>query len=101
MEKTYGVIPRVSIATPYPGTALYKQCIEEGWLDAVPTEEVYGGATHGKGMIKTPDFNGELLQSMLWEWNERRGYGSLERVVRTPKPTGDIDGDRTKSPVAI
>jgi hypothetical protein len=49
----------IHIATPYPGTDLYRDCIKNGWLDCKP-EEIYSKFIRNKSyqisVIKTPDF---------------------------------------------
>ena len=75
MEGQYGVIPRVSIATPFPGTDLLKQCEREGWLRGRMESRTLAGATHGLGMISTPELDAQALADEFHAWNERRGYG--------------------------
>jgi radical SAM superfamily enzyme YgiQ (UPF0313 family) len=49
----------IHIATPYPGTDLYKKCIENGWLDCEPHElysKFIGNKSYQISVISTPEF---------------------------------------------
>jgi hypothetical protein len=64
------VIPRFSIATPFPGTALLKECIENGWLN-VPypySAEQLAAGTHKRGLITTKQFTPEDITSIYSKW---------------------------------
>ena len=49
----------IHIATPYPGTDLFRQCVENNWLDCKP-EEIYSRLINNKSyqfsVIRTPEF---------------------------------------------
>jgi radical SAM superfamily enzyme YgiQ (UPF0313 family) len=42
----------IYIATPYPGTPLYEECRQEGWL----VSDDYKDLLYTKGLIQTPEF---------------------------------------------
>ncbi len=76
MEAEHGVVPRVSIATPFPGTDMARECEERGWLEAPLTPENLASATHGRGLIRTPEFAPEQVADTFHDWNRKRGYGA-------------------------
>jgi radical SAM superfamily enzyme YgiQ (UPF0313 family) len=49
----------IHIATPYPGTVLYRKCVDNGWLDCKP-HEIYskfiGNKSYQISIISTPEF---------------------------------------------
>jgi len=63
------VTPRISIATPYPGTGLYKQCVEEGWLVRPLTPRSLAPATRFEGLIRTKEFGPEDIAKLLDGWS--------------------------------
>jgi magnesium-protoporphyrin IX monomethyl ester (oxidative) cyclase len=68
----YGTIPRISIATPFPGTELYKQCVENKWLDKKLTPSSLAAATRFRGLIRTPEFGPEDISELLDSWETWR-----------------------------
>jgi len=64
-QREWGVIPRISIATPFPGTGLYKQCVENGWLTDELTPMTLAPATRFKGLIKTDEFSPDDIAELL------------------------------------
>jgi radical SAM superfamily enzyme YgiQ (UPF0313 family) len=72
LQNDYGIIHRYSICTPFPGTDLLKECIDKGWLN-VPypyTIEQLAGATHKRGLITTPEFTPEDINTLYAAWQE-------------------------------
>jgi radical SAM superfamily enzyme YgiQ (UPF0313 family) len=60
----------IHITTPYPGTDLFRKCIEDGWLDCKPSE-IYSKLINNKSyqisIIKTPDFTSEQVVELREE----------------------------------
>jgi magnesium-protoporphyrin IX monomethyl ester (oxidative) cyclase len=74
LEDNHGVVPRYSVATPFPGTEMLQECIDNGWL-TVPypyTTKQLAGATHGKGLIKTNEFTPDDINEIYAAWKGRR-----------------------------
>jgi len=70
LERDHAVVPRYSIATPFPGTKMLQECLENGWLN-VPypyTEEQLAGATHKQGLITTPQFTPDDINHVYELW---------------------------------
>ncbi len=57
MKNVLNIRPICSIATPFPGTDLTRQCEENGWLTESPTPEALMRSLGGRGMIRTPEFS--------------------------------------------
>ena len=54
----------IHIATPYPGTDLFRKCIEHGWLDCKPREIYYkliNNKSYQISVIRTQDFTPEQV----------------------------------------
>ena len=68
VQRKWGVIPRISIATPFPGTDLIHECIKNGWLAKPLTPRSLSAATRFDGMIKTPEFSPEDISRLLEGW---------------------------------
>ena len=67
----------IGIATPYPGTELYDQCVKKGCLDAsFNPNNLYTRV----GVIRTAEFTPELLQRMI-------ARTQLRRALRFPIQT--------------
>jgi radical SAM superfamily enzyme YgiQ (UPF0313 family) len=50
----------IHVATPYPGTQLYQDCIKNGWLDCKPHElysRLIGNKSYQFSVIRTPEFS--------------------------------------------
>ena len=62
---------QISLATPYPGTALYKQAIENGWLKANEASHLVDTKGLQLAAISYPDLPGEYI------------YHSVERFYRS------------------
>jgi radical SAM superfamily enzyme YgiQ (UPF0313 family) len=80
---------QVSLAAPYPGTFLYKQAVEQGWLDAANAELI-----DDKGVQIAPLHYPHLSHSEIFHSVEhfyRRFY------FRAPK-IASIVGEMIKSP---
>ncbi len=67
-QDNWGVIPRISIATPFPGTDLIKECIDNDWLVQHVTPRSLAAATRFEGLIKTPEFSPEDISRLLEGW---------------------------------
>lgn len=68
LEKEYFVVPRYSIATPFPGTELLKQCQDNGWLDREYTDKSLSESTQKRGLIHTPEFSPEDINEVYRMW---------------------------------
>ncbi len=75
-EREMGVVPRISIATPFPGTDLLAECKEKGWLAGEMTPRRLAAATHLLGLIRTPEFTPEDIACIYSEWTNRDTKGS-------------------------
>lgn len=63
LRDDFGVRPICSIATPFPGTDMYRQCIEQGLLDRDYTPEALVESLNRQGFIKTDLFTpGQVAQ---------------------------------------
>jgi len=56
----------IHIATPYPGSPLYKLCKENNYL-VTDGEELYKNLLYTKGLIKTPDFTPQEVENLKKE----------------------------------
>lgn len=83
-------------ATPYPGTALFQQCLDAGLL----TKPVnYSELRVGKPLINTPDWSADLLLAMTqeaqarfyrqvaWQRPSRFLVTGLKKLLREPRVT--------------
>jgi len=59
----------VSIATPYPGTALFERCLKQNYL-AVPPDELYEKLLFTHGLIGTADFTPQDVEHL--KFSDRR-----------------------------
>lgn len=73
LEDEYYVVPRYSIATPFPKTQLLHDCLDNGWLDvSYPyTVRQLAGGTHLRGLIRTDDFGPEDINKIYAAWKRR------------------------------
>ncbi|MFH1328467.1 MAG: radical SAM protein [Candidatus Bathyarchaeota archaeon] len=64
LNKKFDVMPIISFAMPYYGTALYRICKEGNYLINEPTpENIIVSDEHGKFFIGTPDFTPEEVRA--------------------------------------
>ena len=71
LRREYKVRPRLSIATPYPGTRLYDRCKKMGYLVKEPTPEDLINATSPEtacSLVKTEEFDPILLSRLYREF---------------------------------
>ena len=68
--------PHVSVATPYPGTELYDQCVKNGNLKTDFSEKDLFIRSYA---ISTDDWNGDDLQRVLVEGNRFLWLESLRK----------------------
>lgn len=64
----------IHIATPYPGTELYKLCIQKGYLDCEEKEifsRLINNKQYQKSLIKTEDFTPEQVEQIRKEDREK------------------------------
>jgi radical SAM superfamily enzyme YgiQ (UPF0313 family) len=61
---------------PYPGTALYKQCLQNGWL---PDNHLELPAVHRRSILRQPGVSAEDIDTMYQRWTEARAQGMLKR----------------------
>ncbi len=54
-------LPLVNFATPFPGTELYKNCIENGYVE----KDYYLNAEYGRANISTPNWSKEELTEFV------------------------------------
>ncbi len=67
-QDNWGVIPRISIATPFPGTDMMNECVENGWLVKPITPRSLAAATRFDSLIKTSEFSPEDISKLLEGW---------------------------------
>ncbi len=68
LETEYSVVPRYSIATPFPGTKLYDECVDNDWIERPYNEASLAEATHKRGLIKTSDFTPDDINEVYRKW---------------------------------
>jgi len=75
-----------AIATPLPGTELYEECQEKGYLPPeFSFEEFYG---FGRGVITTDEFTPNELQTLrAYEW-DRINFKTHEKQVKIARMIG-------------
>ena len=61
---------------PYPGTALYKLCLQNGWL---PDKHLDLPAVHRRSILRQPGVSAEDIDRMYQRWTEARTQGMLKR----------------------
>ena len=81
---------QVSLAAPYPGTFLYKQAVENGWLDADNAELV--------DEQRHPDRAAALSASQPRRRSSIRSRPSTRRFYFRPRKIGAIVGEMVRSP---
>jgi radical SAM superfamily enzyme YgiQ (UPF0313 family) len=80
---------QVSLAAPYPGTFLYDQALENGWLDAANAELV-----DEHGIQIAPLHYPHLSHAEIFESVET----FYKRFYFRPRKIGDIVGEMVRSP---
>jgi radical SAM superfamily enzyme YgiQ (UPF0313 family) len=71
LQKKFKVWPNLMIATPLFGTALYKQCADNGLLAEAVDPLNLSTATSGRGIIKTKDFGPYDITRLMRYFNDR------------------------------
>jgi radical SAM superfamily enzyme YgiQ (UPF0313 family) len=81
---------QVSLAAPYPGTYLYKQAQENGWLEAAQSDDLVD--THGvqHASLNYPGLNSTMMFESVDEFY-RRFYFRPRKMVSL---LGGMIGDR-------
>jgi len=69
----------INCATPYPGTALYAQCIQEGYID---NNVDYARFHTHESIISTKEFTSEEVMQLRKEAMESLVEGNSEKVLR-------------------
>jgi radical SAM superfamily enzyme YgiQ (UPF0313 family) len=62
---------------PYPGTALYRQCLASGWL---PPDHLELPAVHSRSILRLPGVSAAEIEAMYQRWTEARARGMLRRM---------------------
>jgi radical SAM superfamily enzyme YgiQ (UPF0313 family) len=70
----YDVIPHLGLARPLPGTLLYDQCAEKGYLTDPILPDIGAGVRSeifARRMIQTDTFTPQLLERLVTQFNQR------------------------------
>lgn len=71
LQKKFNVCPNLMIATPLFGTALYNQCMDNGYLVEAVDPHNLSTATSGLGIIQTNDFAPQDIEKLIRHFNHR------------------------------
>ena len=86
LYKKYKVQPLLMLATPLPGTKLYRDVIHDGYLASEITPKSLSCATSpfGKGLIATPEFSPSDLSHLAFQLQRKTRRIQLIKLMMNP-----------------
>jgi len=86
LYKKFNVQPLLMLATPLPGTKLYRDVINDGYLASEITPKSLSCATSpfGKGLIRTPEFSPSDLNRLAFQLENKINKIQLFKLIKTP-----------------
>ena len=68
---------------PYPGTALFQLCRDDGYL---PDDYLERPALHRRSILNLPGVSPEQIDAIYARWTALRGQGMVERLPEDASP---------------
>jgi anaerobic magnesium-protoporphyrin IX monomethyl ester cyclase len=86
LHRRWHVYPFVNFAIPLKGTAMYRVCVDRGYLASEPTPELLTRTVsyRGSGLIATGEFTPRLVGSLMREFNRNVFFDELKNMAGSP-----------------
>lgn len=82
LEKEFGVMPLMHIATPLYGTDLYNLCVENGFIKGNTSFRDFAAATTNVGLIQTSEFTKDDVVRLLSKQKQRHMSIFITNTIR-------------------
>jgi anaerobic magnesium-protoporphyrin IX monomethyl ester cyclase len=86
LHRRWHVYPFVNFAIPLKGTAMYRVCVDKGYLVAEPTPELLTDTVsyRGSGLITTGEFTPRQVGSLMIRFNRNVFFDELKNMACSP-----------------